>query len=195
MFGFISGFTGVDLVFLICAFVGGVILFLRLVLMAFGFGHDDIGIHDGDIGHDHHVGGDSDTSFQLVSLHGLTAFFLMFGLVGLTLHREAQTNVVLAIFGGGVAGMMMMFIVAYIASWMMKLQSSGNIDVRTAVGEEGTVYLSIPSEGAGQAQISVQNRLRVMDAISKDKQPIPTGERVKVIEVVGGHTLVVERVR
>jgi membrane protein implicated in regulation of membrane protease activity len=195
MLNFIRGFNGIDLVFLLCAVVGFVVLTIRMVLMVFGFGDHDGDVGHGDVGHDGHIGGDADATFNLLSIHGLTAFFLMFGLVGLALHREARTSGAVAALGGGVAGTMMMFVVAYLTSWMLKLQSSGNEDINNAVGEEGTVYLTIPSDGSGQAQVAIQNRLRVVNAVSRDKQLIPTGERVKVVEVVGGNTLVVEKIR
>jgi membrane-bound ClpP family serine protease len=76
---------------------------------------------------------------------------------------------------------------------MKNLQSSGTIDVQNAVGQEGTVYLTIPADGTGKAQVTVQDRLKVYEAVSEYGEEIPSGERIKVVKVVSGNILVVEK--
>jgi membrane protein implicated in regulation of membrane protease activity len=77
---------------------------------------------------------------------------------------------------------------------MGKLQSEGTLDVWNALGKEGTVYLTIPPTGKGIVQINVQDTLRELSAVSKDKTEIKTGERIVVVDIVGGSTLVVSNV-
>lgn len=193
--GFLTGMSALERVFFFCAVVSGLFFLLRIALLLVGVGHGtgDLTPHM-DMTHDTHIVGSSDTSFQLLSIQSLTAFFLMFGLVGLTLTRGSGINEGLAILGAFVAGLGTMFLIAYITALMFRLQSSGTMDVRKAVGEEGTVYLTIPADGTGQAQISVQNRLSIFDAVAADKKPIKTGEHIKVVRVTEGKILVVERV-
>jgi membrane protein implicated in regulation of membrane protease activity len=138
--------------------------------------------------------GDADASFQFLSLHGITVFLLMFGLVGLALSIENGVREIWALVGAGVAGVASMWMIAQIYLFMKRLQSSGNVDLRNAVGEEGDVYLTIPAEGSGQVQVSVQGGLRMFDARSVSGEEIKTGERVRVSDVVGSHTLMVQRI-
>jgi len=77
---------------------------------------------------------------------------------------------------------------------MGKLQSKGNIDIRNAIGKEGTVYLNITPPERGKVEINIQDRLRIVDAVVKTNEPIPTGERVIVTEILDSGVLVVERV-
>jgi membrane-bound ClpP family serine protease len=78
--------------------------------------------------------------------------------------------------------------------YLLRLQSSGTLSMGQAVGAHGTVYLTIPADGAGKARVVVQNRLKIFDATSKYNEEISTGERIRVIEVASGNILVVEKV-
>ncbi len=188
-------------VFLICTIVGGVLFLLRLVLQFMG-ADTDVGEVPDDIPTDipddvPDVDGamaDSDISFRVISFQGIMAFLLMFGVVGLcvppTTSDDAAKTLILAI-GAGVATMVLQ---AKLMVYLLRLQSSGTLDMRETVGKEGTVYLTIPADGTGKAQIVVQNQLKLFDATSKYKEEIPTGERVRVTEVASGRILVVEKV-
>ncbi len=77
---------------------------------------------------------------------------------------------------------------------LFKLQSSGNLRMEEAVGREGVVYLTIKTGGAGKAQVVVQGRRKIFDAVGKDGAEIKTGARVRVTEISPGNVLVVERV-
>ena len=48
--------------------------------------------------------------------------------------------------------------------------------------------------GTGKARVAIQERIKVVDAVSADKKAIKTGSRVKVVDVVGGSTVVVEKI-
>lgn len=211
---FFVSLNGVEKVFFICALVGG-LLFIGRMILAFigGQHHGDVGgdggggfdLHhdagfDGghDVGHnagqDVDTGHDSDSSFKLLSLQGVTAFFMMFGLVGLALSKQGGAATLGATAGAVIAGFFSMWVMAKIFKGMSRLQSDGTMDIRNAVDLEGTVYLRIPAEGEGKIQITVQGSLREMTAISKYKTEIKTGERVVVDSITGDNILVVRKV-
>ena len=136
----------------------------------------------------------ADTSFNLLSLQGLTSFFMMFGLVGLAL-LKAELPILLTVFGGMIAGLITVAISGLIFSQMKRLQTDGTINIQNTVGTEGSVYLTIPKNGSGQVQIIVQGSLKIFDAVSKNKNMIPTGEKINVVGVVSGNTLLVEKTK
>ena len=136
----------------------------------------------------------SDASFRLLTMQGLMAFFLMAGLAGLALHRGSALGWIISALGAFLVGLATMVLVAKIFQWALRLQSSGNVSIWQAIGETGTVYLGISGQEPGQVQICIQNHLKVVDAITADQQPIETGERVFVIDVVNDKTLVVRKV-
>jgi len=199
MFHFVDSIwhmTGVDWVFFFAALLGGCLFIVRLILMIFGFHSGDGDMGGGDLSHvdtGGHAGG-SDTSFKLLSLQDITGFFMMFGLVGLALRKESHVSTGWAILGGLTAGLLAVWLISLLFAGMRKLQSSGTLDMRNAVGQTGSIYLTIPATGTGQAQLVVQGRLLVADAISAAKVEIKTGEHVKVMDVVNGNVLVVEKV-
>jgi hypothetical protein len=143
----------------------------------------------------HDLSGDhieADTSFKLMSIQGLTSFFMMFGLVGLALLR-ADLPVLVTVIGGMVAGLITVAVTGLIFTQMKRLQTEGTINIENTIGKEGNVYLGIPKNGTGQVQIIVQGSLKIFDAVSKNKNTIATGEKVQVVGVASGNTLIVEK--
>lgn len=188
----ISSLSGLEIFFLICAITGGGLFVVRFIIQLLG-GADadadaDIGTGHADVTH-----ADADVSFKLLTMQGLTAFFMMFGLVGFALLRENRAGNGIALTGALAAGLGTVWVIGRIFTGVKKLQSSGTIDNNAAVGEQGTVYLTIHGKGAGKVQVAVKGRLREFDAVSKSGDEIKTGERIKVA-AVNGSTVVVEKV-
>jgi hypothetical protein len=144
----------------------------------------------GDLPTGDHV--DADISFKLMSVQGLTSFFMMFGLVGLAL-LKAGLPVLLTVLGGMLAGLVTVAITGLIFTQMKRLQTEGTINIQNTIGTEGSVYLTVPKNGTGQVQIIVQGSLKIFDAVSKNKSVIATGEKVHVVGVAAGNTLIVEK--
>ncbi len=179
-------YSGIEIFYLVCAAIGGVLLLVRLVLQFIG-ADGDADAPDFDA---HHL--DADASLKLLSLHGLTSFLMMFGLVGFALYRESNSGFVLSLLGALAAGAVSFWIIGKLFAWITRLQSSGTLSLDDAVGCEGEVYLTIPKDGTGKVNIRFSNRLREHDAVSKEGEELKTGERIKVLQVRGS-TLVVGR--
>lgn len=198
--------THLQLIFFIFAIIGSVLFIIQLVIILVGGGDTDAdmggdaggdlgggdlaGDGGGDIAADHHTS--SDTSFKLLSFQGLTAFFMMFGFVGLAMNRGsgqgATLSVLVAIFAGGLC----MWLVAKLFQFFYGLQSSGTIDLGNAVGAQARVYLKIKPDAPGQIEVPIQGHLKIYDAVSETKDEIPTDTRVVVV-AVNGTTMVVKR--
>ena len=185
-------------VFFACALFGTVFFIVRLVIQFVGMDSHDVAGDTPDFmpdaPQDFHAVGNSDVSFKLVTIQGITAFFMLFGLTGIALKQTKATGDVQAILIAAAAGIAMTWLQAKFMAMLFKLQSSGNLNVHNAVGQEGTVYVTIKAGATGQAQVAVQGRRKIFEAVSKDKGEIKTGERVRVAEVSSGNVLVVERV-
>jgi membrane protein implicated in regulation of membrane protease activity len=192
--------------YLICASAGFVLLVVRIILMIAGIGHGaDVDthvdvhtdIHGGDAGghdvsgHGHH--GDSDTSFKMLTLQGIMGFLLMFGLTGYVLNGTYVLGSIISAAGATTAGLASMWIIAKLFSMLMKLQSSGTIEIANAVGQEGNVYLTIPPGGVGKVQVVVQGRLQEFEAVCDSKTELKSGETVLVV-YYKGNTLVVHKI-
>lgn len=174
-----------------------------------GFDHGDVGHGDfdhgdadhGDADHgdsdetdrfddlDHGDHGHGDSGLKLLTVQGLTAFIMMFGLTGFAVSRSSLLGSIFTVAIGIVVGLFAMWLVAKGFALMKSLQSSGNIQIYDAIGEEGTVYLTIPAEGIGKVRITISGRLKVVDAISQDKVELKTGKSVRVSEISTGGLL------
>jgi membrane protein implicated in regulation of membrane protease activity len=190
-----AGLTWIEIIYWASTIVGGTLFILRVITMLMGgsFGDESIDSTP-DIGVDTPAGEavDADISFKLMSIQGLTSFFMMFGLVGLAL-LKAGLALWVTVLGGILAGLATVAITGLIFSQMKRLQTEGTIHIQNTIGTEGNVYLTIPKNGTGQVQIIAQGSLKIFDAVSSNKSAIATGEKVQVVGVASGNTLVVEK--
>lgn len=190
MGGAFTNLSGTETVFLVCAAFGALLFLVKFVLQLLGgHGGGDVEI---DVGNADVIHADADASFKLLSLQGLTAFFVMFGLVGFALARGSGTSEAVAFAGAFAAGAATTWLIGKIFSFTMRLQSSGTIDNSRALLEAGTVYLTIPASGVGKVQVAIAGRLREFEAVSSNHEELRTGTLVRVLQV-NGSTLVVEK--
>jgi membrane protein implicated in regulation of membrane protease activity len=190
-----SGLSFIEVIYWAATIVGGTLFLLRLITMFIGGGIGDDGMDSALDTGGHDLSGDSmeaDAGFKLMSIQGLTSFFMMFGLVGLAL-LKAGLPVLVTVIGGLAAGLVTVAITGLVFSQMKRLQAEGTIHIENTIGREGNVYLGIPKNGTGQVQIIVQGSLKIFDAVSKNKTTIATGEKVQVVGVASGNTLIVEK--
>lgn len=204
---FLNNLTGLDKIFLVCAVFGGTLFVLWTLMQVIfgGHGHGGMDIHTDIPSVDLHTGGadmhagaahggdasmegsaDAALSFRALSLQGIMAFLLMFGLVGLTTHSELHFYPPLSLVCAFVAGMAMIWIMDRIMRALSRLQSSGTIDMENAIGQKGTIYLHIPAGGTGKTNVVIQGRLMTLDAIAQNKEEIPTDAQVEVVGVESG---------
>lgn len=194
----LAAITGLELVFVACALIGGGFFVIRLVMMFIGFGHDGgdgsamDSVHDGTATDVHHDVSATDISFKTLSLQGLTSFFMMFGLVGWAMLRQSQFTPAVSVLGATIAGLATVFVIKLIFQWAGKMQSSGTLNLNNAIGQQGSVYLTIHPGQTGRVQVPVQDRLLTLDARSESTQAIKTGDPVRVVKVAN-NILIVEK--
>lgn len=179
----------IEIIYWASTIIGGTLFILRLIMMFVGGDFSDDGLDSAIEVGDHAA---ADISFKLLSVQGLTSFFMMFGLVGLAL-LKANQPVFLTVVGGMLAGLVTVAVSGLIFSQMKRLQTEGTINIQNTIGTEGVVYLTIPKNGTGQVQIIVQGSLKIFDAVSSQKNAIATGEKVRVSGISSGNTLIVDK--
>lgn len=188
-----GGMELLDSVFTFCACAGGLLFTIRAALVLLGsHGHDGSFDH-GDTPTDHGDGLDSDQGFTLLTIQGISSFFLLFGLVGLAMHRQSEFGPIVSLLTACVAGLGTMVLIAKIVSAMARLQSDGSFDIKETIGSEGIVYLRIPADGVGKVHVTAQKRLREYNAKSSEGHEIKTGEQITVLWIEEDDVLVVEK--
>ena len=172
-----TSLSGLPFVYGICAVVGGCLFLIVMVLMFIGIEFDLDGLADGS-GH--------------VSLHGISGFFTLFGLVGLYLDSQGY-GVLVSSMGGIGAGGVMFLAVSRIIMAMRDLESSGNITVDQTVGAKGSVYAEILPGESGAVTIFIDERERRYDAVTDEPAGLKTGDLIEVSEVISGSLLKVTK--
>lgn len=210
-----SALSAAGQIFALMAIPATVLLVLQTILLLFGIaGHDagtdadTSGLDDGtpfDATHmdfhegtpeahdgEHHMGEDAQDGLRLFTVRGFIAFFAIFGWTGLALSRSG-TGAAVSSFAAFAAGLAAMVVLALIIKYTLKLQASGNMDLRNAVGKSASVYLTIPSSrsGTGKVNVMLQEQLCELTAVTDSETPIRSGVQVTVISVTGDGMLVV----
>ena len=130
---------------------------------------------------------------NLYTFRNFVNFILGFGWSAILL-QEKITSVPLLLIVSVIIGVALVTAVMYLFKWLSGMQQSSNINIyKSAVGCNGTVYLTIPGErnGEGKVQISINNSVREYDAVT-DSDALKTGTPIRVTEVLNANTVVVE---
>ena len=175
----------VTTLFLACTLLGGGILALQLVLGLLGLDHG--------ADHELHDGAHASAGLDLLSVRSVAAgvaFFGLAGLAGLRLGLGAVGGVV----AGVAAGVAAMVGTAAVLRSFRGMERDATLVLDRAIGQTGTVYLSIPGrrEGTGKVHVTVQDRLVECAAVTPDVA-LPTGAPVLVVDVERSDVLVVVR--
>lgn len=135
---------------------------------------------------------DLDGEFSLFSLRSIVAFSLFFSWTGLIVLRGGG-SLTRAVVLGMIAGSVAMAIVAYLLYKIYQSEESGTVDLYSAVGKDGEVYIPIPSNlnGKGKIHVVVENKLMELVAVT-NKNKLSTGSKVKVLDVLEKNVLLVE---
>ncbi len=167
--------------FAVPALVGTGFFVLRTLMMLVS---GDIGLHaeDGagfDLDH-----GDTEGSFRILSVQAISAFMMGFGWGGLGAYRGTGLPLFVSGAIGIACGSGMMWILAWLLRWISRMQTTGTVDISSALLNEGVVYARIPPSGSGQGvvKVVVDDRLRYYNARS-DGAAIDTNSKVRITEV------------
>jgi len=172
-------------IFAFIAIPSSAVLLLQTLLLLFGIGGadpDDIDVP-------------FDDGLVLFSVRGLVAMLCIGSWSGIVLGDTALHGAVVIILSI-IIGFAALIGMALLIKLILKLQSSGNIQMSNAIGKVGQVYLTIPANGAGSGKINIiiQEKFTEAQAITRDEHDIKTGEVVRVVGTDDLGLFVVERV-
>ncbi len=214
-----NGLKLVEQVLYCIAIPASLILVIQTVIMLLGIGHGGEGFNpsdtsgmdggfdggmDGDVsggsvdtdlpGHDINSPADL-ADFRLLSVQSVIAFLTIFGWSGITAISNGMPEWA-ALLLAAVLGFGAMFLVAKIIQWSSKLAQNGNFNIKNILGESGTVYIPIPEKGKGTGKVNIScgERFMEFDAVTEEQETLKTGEAIRVVDIIGSGTLVVEKI-
>lgn len=156
-----------------------------------------IGGVDADVdGVDADVEADTGIGFQFLTFKNVVGFFTVFSWAGLACINSGYSNTI-TLTVSFLCGLAMMFILAWLFKFMANQAESGTLNIKNAIGQIGEVYITVGKERSsmGKIQIKVQGSLRELEAITDEKEDLVQGNVIKVLEVVSGELLLIEKLK
>lgn len=181
---------GLDQLFVFSALGGGALFIVQLVLLLVG-GSTDASLNadmGGDFGH-----AASDVSFKVLSLQGITAFVMMFGIVGWAMRADSHAGPLISLAVATAAGAASTWVIGKIFATFHRFQSSGNFDIKKLEGASGEIYLTVGPNRPGKVNVTVGNRLLTLEAITEQNELLTTGTSIIVKRVISDTTVAVEK--
>ncbi len=183
-----AALTLFEKIYWIVALISSGIFLILIILTLLGGDADDMG---GDV--DAEVEGDTGIGFQFLSFKNLMGFFTIFGWSGIACidnGLSTSTTVIVSV----ICGLLMMVAMASLFYYLAKLQSSGTLKLKNALGQIGEVYLTIGSQRSsiGKVSINVQGTLRELEALTDEEKDLVQGNVVKVKEITDNGILIVQ---
>ncbi len=179
--------SGEEQIFWGIAVVSSTLFVIQFILSMIGMADMDT-----DIDKDFHF--EESGGLDLISVRGILAGLMLFGWTGVVI-LSSGGNLTEAFAWSLVAGILALVGVAYLLKLFLKLQDEGHrANLWNAVDEIAEVYLRIPpnKEGAGKINLVLGNTYQELEAVTHSSKAIPTGAKVKVVQVLDGNLLLVE---
>ena len=132
-------------------------------------------------------------ALRIFTIRGIVAFFAIGGWAGLAaLSAGIPTlfSVQIALLSGAAA----MLLASIAIRFALKMQSSGNIDLRNAVSLTADVYITIPPSrsGTGKVTMLLQERFSEIDAITDNAEALKPQTKVEVTGLENKDCLIVK---
>jgi len=166
--------------------VAGLLAILLALLSMIGLEHHDAVDAIGAADMDHGGGG-------IFSIKPLTGFFLGFGWAG-GLSLDAGLGMIAALAVALLSGGALMAVIVAMFRAIHGMRADGTMRIDDTLNATGTVYITLPpSKGAGgQVIVSFRGRQETLSALNATDRAIPSGDRVKVTQVIDRRTVLVE---
>jgi len=190
LFEWLAEFVGIEapslmeIIFVSCALLGGILFFIMMILMLVG---DVLGGVSDAFGIDIDAGGGA---FEIMSIQGLSVAVMMFGLTGM-FGLSATNSEVVAVLAGGVGAASGMYGMGKMMYAINQLQADGTVNYADAIGQRGQVYSRIKPNETGEIQVPVDGTLKTLLARAQDKKMhLASGEFIKVVDIIGSTMIV-----
>lgn len=183
-------------VYWVIALITSLVFLIQMVLTFIGIGDADA---DTDFGGDTDISDgstlDAGGAMQLFTMRNIINFLLGLGWGGVCLYSVIPNAVVLSI-AAILVGVAFVYVFILIYRQMRRFEKNGAFNIKECVGHTVDVYLTIPARrsGSGKVQVSFYGSVQELAALTDSDSPIRSGAKVRILEIVDGGTVLVEKV-
>lgn len=178
-------------VFWTIALITSVVFVIQTLLTFIGIGDTDVDFA-GDV--DVPDGGTLDVggAVQLFSVRNFINFMLGLGWGGVCLSSVIPNPLLLTLVAI-LVGVAFVLVFVFMYRQMSRLEKNGAFSVADCVGKTVDVYLVIPARrgGVGKVQVSFSGSVQEIAAMTDEAEPIRSGAKVRVVEVIDGASVLV----
>jgi len=182
-----------------------VVMILQLILMLIGVGFgseadgelDDVSVDPNtDTTPQEAASSENVSVFRIFTIRGIVAFFALGGWTGLAA-LSAGVHPFWAIQFSLFVGVCALLLAAIVIRLALKMQTSGNLNLKNAVSQTGDVYIRIPPARSDKGKITMllQERFVELDAITDHDAEIEPESKVEVIAITDDDCVVVKPVK
>jgi len=132
---------------------------------------------------------------KVFTIRGIVAFFALGGWAGLAALSggiSAFWSIQIAVF----AGVSALILASTVIRLALRMQESGNINMRNTLGQTAEVYIRIPPARSDKGKVTmlVQERFAEVDAITDSDVELLPQSKVEVVALAGADCLIVKPV-
>lgn len=176
-----------------------IVMLLQMVLMIIGIGGaSDVDVDDVDVDSDYDGSAPEASScgnasiFRIFTIRGIVAFFALGGWAGLAA-LSAGLHPFWAIQISLFTGVCALLIASFVIRLVLRMQSSGNININNAISKEADVYIRVPANrsNTGKVTLLLQERFVELDAITDNEVDLMPNTKVNVIGIANGDRVIV----
>lgn len=183
----------------IIGIISTIIMIIFIILMLIGM--DGGESFDGDVDFDADASIDaynadsfaSISGLRILTVRGALAFFSIGSWTTYLMsdYVSPLSAILIGIIAGGIAAVLL----AMAMKAILKLESSGNLDYKTAIGKTATVYIRIHKEANGKGKVifNHQGKMVEVDALTHGKEDLLNKTEVLIVGLSDESTLVVKK--
>src|SRR5687768_7862321 len=184
-------FDGLEIVYLICFFLGlGFAVISALLAGVFSGSaeaHVDVGGHHVDMG----TGAEGHVHFPILSPVTLSMAAVGFGGGGLILMKVLLWPPLMHMGGALICATLTALVVAYLLYKLFSVtQASSHGTLEEAVGLPAEVTVALPHQGLGEIAYVLRGTRMLNPAQSVDGKELPPGTAVKIVRLIGNNFVV-----
>ncbi len=180
----LSFFPDSESLYWFCALTGTGLFMIQLILTFIGLGDQEVDEAGVDVG-----------KVKWLSRQALTGFLMMFGWTALTSQKELFLDTLSTLILSITIGIITVFFSGLIFNLVKKLQSPGSVfRIEEAIGKIGTTYHDIPKGGIGKILISINDMTQEINAVSQNREMIPSFTTIKIINILDTNTVIIEKI-
>ena len=126
---------------------------------------------------------ETETSFDFLSVQSILAFLMAFGWCGLVALDNFKLNMTFTLLIAVVTGFICMWFSAWLMFNIKKLNKKVVIDINELVGKTGKAYTKFEPKSEGKIEISLNNKLSILDAVNLSDEKIESFTEIKVEKI------------